>query len=126
VFGRTAMGEAVRQAGFFDRWRVRLDGTLVFADTLRIDGDIAEKLGWRAVANGGAAIASILKLPGSEQDVAAVRAMQQTFAGEVGASAWNGLALVRLVAADGAALRRDLLALLTLLHTGPLPRLWLN
>jgi urease accessory protein len=126
VFGRAAMGEAVRQAGFFDCWRVRLEGALVFADTLRIDGDIAEKLTRRAVARGGVAVASILKLPGSEEDVAAVRAMAQNFAGEVGVSAWNGLALVRLVATDSAALRRDLLAVVTLFHTGPLPRLWFS
>ena len=55
--------------------------------------------------------------------VARVRAL--TFCGEVGASAWNGLAVVRLVAKDGAALRRDLVAVLTALG-GRLPRLWLN
>jgi urease accessory protein len=126
VFGRAARGEAVQQGRFFDCWRVRLDGTLVFADTLHIGGDVAEKLARRAVARGGAAVASVLKLPGSEQDIAAVRAMQDNFAGEVGTSAWNGLALVRLVASDGAALRRDLLAVLRLFHIGPLPRLWLN
>jgi urease accessory protein len=52
--------------------------------------------------------------------------MAQNFAGEVGVSAWNGLALVRLVATDSAALRRDLLAVLRLFHIGPLPRLWFN
>ena len=34
--------------------------------------------------------------------------------------------LTRLVAADGAALRRDLVAVLTALDAAPLPRLWLN
>jgi urease accessory protein len=126
VFGRAAMGEAVRQGDVLDCWRVRMDGSLVFADTLRIGGDIADQLARPAIARAGAAMASILKLPGSEQDVAAVGAMQQDFAGEVGASAWNGFALARLVAADGAALRHDLLAVLRLFHTGPLPRLWLN
>jgi urease accessory protein len=80
----------------------------------------------RAVANGGIAAASVLKFPGSDQDVAAVRALQHCFTGEVGVSAWNGLALVRLVAADGAALRHDLIVVLTALNTGPLPRLWVN
>lgn len=126
VFGRAAMGEVVREGDFFDRWRVRVDGRLLFADSLHVGGDIAEQLTRRAVARGGAAMASIFKFPGSEQDVAAVRAMQQDFAGEVGASAWNGVALARLVAADGAALRHDLLAVSRLFHTGLLPRLWLN
>jgi urease accessory protein len=52
--------------------------------------------------------------------------MQHDFAGEVGVSAWNGLVAVRCVAADGAALRRDLVAVLTALGAGPLPRLWTN
>jgi urease accessory protein len=55
-----------------------------------------------------------------------VNAMQGNIDGEVGASAWNGLALARLVAPDGAALRHDLAAVATVWTAGPLPRLWLN
>ena len=50
--------------------------------------------------------------------------MQDSFAGEVGVSAWNSLVVTRLVAPEGAALRRDLVAVLTALRAGPLPRLW--
>ena len=46
--------------------------------------------------------------------------------GEVGVSAWNGLAAVRLCAADGEALRHDLVAVLVAVRGAPLPRLWLN
>jgi urease accessory protein len=126
VFGRSAMGEAVIQGYFFDRWRVRVEGTLVFAETLRLDGDISQRLAQRAVASGGVAVASVIKCPGGDADAVAVRAMQDQFAGEVGVSAWNGLVVARLVATDGAALRRDLVAVLTALDAAPLPRLWLN
>ena len=126
VFGRSAMGEAVVRGCFFDRWRVRVDGTLVFAETVRLDDDIAQHLAQRAVANGGIAIATVLKIPGGEDSVAAIRAMQDNFSGEVGASSWNGLTAVRLVASDGAALRHDLAGVLAALGAGPLPRLWLN
>jgi len=126
VFGRSAMGEAVIQGCFFDRWRVRVDGALVFAETLRLDGAIAQGLAKRAVANGGVAVASVIKYPGSDADAAAVHTLQEDFAGEVGVSAWNGIVLARLVASDGAALRRDLVAVLTALNAAPLPRLWLN
>jgi urease accessory protein len=126
VFGRSAMGEAVVSGHFFDRWRVRVGGALVFAETLRLDDAIARRLVQRAIANGSVAVASVLKLPGDDAGVAAVRAMEQDFAGEVGVSAWNGLALARLVAPDGAALRRDLIGVLTALGGLPLPRLWLN
>ena len=90
VFGRSAMGETVMHGHFFDRWRVRVGGALVFAESLRLDGAIAQRLAERAVAGASVAIASVLKLPGDERAVAAVRALEKDFAGEVGVSAWNG------------------------------------
>jgi urease accessory protein len=126
VFGRSAMGETVTNGFFFDRWRIRIDGALLFAETVRLDGRIAEHLERRAVTGGGVAIASVVKIPSSDDAVAAVRALQENFSGEVGVSAWNGLAAARLVASDGAALRHDLIGVLTALGASPLPRLWLN
>jgi urease accessory protein len=126
VFGRSAMGETVTCGHLFDRWRVRVGGELVFAETTRLDGEIAERLSETAVAAKGTAIASVLKLPGDDAAAAAIRALQASFVGEVGVSNWNGLSLARLVAPDGAALRHDLLSVLTTWSTGKLPRLWLN
>ena len=126
VFGRSAMGETLAHGHFFDHWRVRRAGALIFAESLRLDDVIAERLSQRAVASGAVAIASVLKIPGDEAVVAAVRAKEKDFASEVGVSAWNGLALARLVAPDGAALHRDLIAVLTAFGNMPLPRLWLN
>jgi urease accessory protein len=54
-----------------------------------------------------------------------VRTLADGFSGEVGISAWNGLAVARLCAKDGAALRGDLAAVLSALG-GELPRLWLS
>jgi urease accessory protein len=126
VFGRAAMGEAVLAGRLADRWRVKVDGALVFAESLRLDGMIAKKLTRPAIAAGAVAIASILKIPGNDDDVAAVRALANTFRGDVAASVWNGQAIVRLVAQESAALRQDLMAILTALTSQPLPRLWLN
>jgi urease accessory protein len=123
VFGRSAMGESVQEGAFSDRWRVRRDGRLLFAETVRLDGAIARMLGELAVAGGGVAIATVLAVPGDQAMVERVRA--QTFCGEVGASCWNGLAVARLCAKDDASLRRDLAAVVTALG-GALPRLWLN
>lgn len=126
VFGRSGMGEAVADGFLFDRWRVRRDGCLLHAEAMRLDGDFAAKLARPAVANGGVAVATVLIAPGDEATVATVRALSEHFRGEVGASAWNGFALVRLCAPDGAALRHDLLAALSALRGAALPRLWLN
>ena len=126
IFGRSAMGETVLDGHFSDRWRVRVDRTLVFAESVLLDGAIARRLARQAVAGEAVAIASVLKIPGDDKVVAAVRAMEKDFAGEVGVSAWNGLAVARLVASDGAALHHDLIGVLTALGGMPLPRLWLN
>lgn len=123
LFGRAAMGEKVEQGRLFDRWRIRRGGKLLLAETVRLDGAIAEKLAQPAVAAGGAAIATVLAVPGDEARVERVRA--QSFCGEVGISAWNGLAVARLCAKDGLSLRRDLTAVLTALGA-ELPRIWIN
>lgn len=123
VFGRAAMGEAMAQGLFADRWRLRRGGRLVYADSVRLDGAIADKLARPAVTAGGIAIATVLMAPGGEDQLAAVRALQSE--GEVGISAWGGIAVARLIAKDGAALRHDLIALLAALGQS-VPRLWLN
>src|SRR6202030_4362954 len=66
VFGRTAMGERIRQGEFIDRWRLSRGGRLVFAENVRLDGDIGAKLGRAAVARGGVAIGTALIVPGDE------------------------------------------------------------
>jgi len=125
VFGRAAMGEVMTEGHFTDRWRVRRAGKLVYADTARLDGDIAAQMAARAVANGGIAIATVLVAPGGEAALEQVRALGETFKSEVGISAWNGIAMARLCAKDGAALRHDLIAMLAALGA-QVPRLWLQ
>jgi urease accessory protein len=125
VFGRAAMGEAMRQGFFADRWRLRRAGKLVFADSARLDGAIADKLAAPAVSAGGIAMATVLIAPGGDDKLAAMRALVETFEGEVGISAWNGIAVARLCAKDGAALRHDLIAVLAAFGT-QVPRLWLQ
>jgi urease accessory protein len=124
VFGRSGMGEVVEQGALLDRWRVRRDGKLIYAEGVRLDGMIAARLAEPAVAKGGIAVATVLVTPG-DGAVDAVRACQDQFVGEVGASAWNGIASVRLCAADGAALRHDLVHVMTAVR-GTLPRIWTN
>ena len=125
VFGRTAMGERMEQGEFVDRWRLRRGGRLVFAETVRLDGNIGAKLARSAVAKGGAAIGTALIVPGDEALVERIREASDSFAGEVGISAWNGFAMARFCAQDAARLRADMMAVLA--RTGvALPRLWLN
>jgi urease accessory protein len=126
VFGRSGMGERVVTGQLNDRWRVRRAGQLKFADGVHLGGAIAETLAVPGVANGAVGIASLLVVPGDEAIVAAVRAIACRCCGEVGVSSWDGLALVRFCANNGAALRHDLVNVLTRLRGTALPRLWLN
>ena len=126
VFGRSGMGEAVDDGRLLDRWRVRRNGKLIHAEAVRLEGAVAAKLAEPAVAKGGVAVATVLVVPGDDATTATVRALGESFRGEVGVSAWNGFALVRLCAADGAALRHDLVAVLSAVRGRALPRLWLH
>jgi urease accessory protein len=126
VFGRSGMGEAVHDGFLSDRWRLRRGGRLIHAEAMRLDGAVARKLAQPAVAKGGIALATVLIVPGDEVTAATIRALSDQLRGEAGVSAWNGFAVVRLCAADGAALRHDLLAVLAALRGAALPRLWLN
>ena len=126
VFGRIAMGERIRTGEFADHWRLRRGGRLVFAENVRLDGDIGVKLASPAIAKGGVAIGTALIVPGDEVLVERIRELSQAFGGEVGLSAWNGFAMARFCAQDAARLRADMMAVLGRASGSALPRLWLN
>jgi urease accessory protein len=125
VFGRAAMGERMLQGEFIDRWRIRRGGRLVFAETIRLDGDIGGRLAKSAIAKGGVAIGTALIVPGDEALVERIRNLSDRFGGEVGISAWNGFAMARFCAQDAARLRADMAAVLGSCGS-VLPRIWLN
>ncbi len=126
VFGRAAMGERMLRGGLIDRWRLRRGGRLVFAETVRLGGDIGAKLSQPAVANGGVAIGTALIVPGDEALVDRIRDASATFGGEVGISCWNGFAMARFCAQDASRLRADMMTVLGLASGKALPRLWLS
>jgi urease accessory protein len=126
VFGRAAMGEKMEQGSFVDRWRLRRGGKLVFAETVRLEGDVGKKFGQRAIANSGVAIGTALIVPGDEALLERVREIATSFGSECGISAWNGFAMARFCAQDAARLRADMVAVLGRASPAPLPRLWLN
>ena len=113
VFGRRAMGETVRRGAILDTWRVRYAGDLVFADGLRLDGDIETILARPAVANGAAAVASVLYTgPATGRLLDPLRALSATLVSTAGCSSIGPVLNVRLLGGSGAELRRDLTAVL--------------
>ncbi|WP_420347809.1 urease accessory protein UreD [Pelagibius sp.] len=60
VFGRRASGEQLARGLIHDAWRVRRGGTLVWADALHMDGDLAAPLTSPACLGGATAFASMI------------------------------------------------------------------
>ena len=125
VFGRTAMGEAVHDASLRDRVELRRDGRLLLHDAVRLDGPVQSLLDRRATGGAARAVATvILASPDAEARLDPLRAALAGY--DAGASAWDGLLVVRIVAADGACLRAAVVAGLAVLRAArPLPRVWL-
>ena len=125
VFGRQASGEELRDAVFRESWRVRRGGRLVYADAIRLAGPVGALLGRPAVANGARALATTLYVaPDAEARLDDARACLEGAAAECGASAWDGILLVRWLARDVAALHRDVARFMTSFRGRPLPRVW--
>ena len=125
VFGRLAMGESRIDASLRDSWRVRRGGRLVFADETRIEhaGAALER---KATGAGARALSTIVaSAPNIEARLPDLRAaLESARSGvESGASAFDGLVVVRLLAASPDRLRGALVASIVALG-GRKPRLW--
>jgi urease accessory protein len=127
IFGRRAMGETVLQARFADRWRVKRAGRLVHAEDFAVGPDAEDQMASNAAFAGASAVATLaLFSDAAEAKLDAVRGV----IGETGgASAWraggSGKLLARVVAEDGYALRKRLIALVQLLNgQAALPKVW--
>ncbi len=128
VFGRSAMGESVHAASLVDQWDIRRNGKLVFAERVKITGDIQSLLDRPTIGAGARAIATMLYVaPDAEARLEEVRellAPDDSAPVEWGASAWNGLLCIRAVSPEASALRRQTARFLNRFRQLPLPRVW--
>jgi len=125
ILGRTAMGEMLETGQLTDLWRIRRNGELVFADTVRLDGEIARTMSAQAVAGGAHVIATIMTIrPYAEDWLQPVRKALDGVDCDAGASAWNGMLIVRALGRSSQAMRRMLGSVLPILSGAPLPRVW--
>ncbi|HEV2676338.1 MAG TPA: urease accessory protein UreD [Aliidongia sp.] len=108
LFGRAARGEQMRCGQLHDSWALRRHGRLVWADRLRLTGDIrtmldrpfgfAGAVGMTTLLHAGPAAASFL--PRAREIAAAQSA-------EGAATLVNGILLIRFLDRDGARLRES-------------------
>jgi urease accessory protein len=128
VFGREARAEHIAEGLFEDCWRIRRGVRLVYADTLRLDGSIADLLQKPSVGNGARAFATLIHVaPDAEARFETVRESISSINGcDAAASAWNGLLAVRFCAMKVEALRAAAIPFLFAFRGEPLPRVWLS
>ncbi len=125
VLGRTAMGEEVETCRLVDRWRIRRGGRLVFADTFRVEGAARALLAGAATGGGGRAFATVVFVDrDAETRLDEVRALLATGTSAGGASAFDGLLVIRLAHGEPARLKAELSRLLVLIRRAELPRVW--
>ncbi len=124
IFGRAAMGEEVRSARFDDRIEIRRDGTPLYLDAMRLEGDIAAHLNRPHAGNSARALVSLVYVaPGAEAQLAPLRAMLPDTAGA--SLIGDDVLALRLLAVDGYALRQTLIPILSRLTGGDLPKCWM-
>ncbi len=127
VLGRAARDESLQEALFEDRWRIRRDGRLAYADDLRLDGPVSALMARTAIGGGARALATILDVsPGAEARIDEARALLGALPDsvEAGASAWNGHLAVRMLAPTVAPLREGAARFLAAWRGRPMPRVW--
>ncbi|WP_083269316.1 urease accessory protein UreD [Bosea vaviloviae] len=126
-FGRSAMGEAMLSGSLRDRWRIRREGKLIFADDLRLEGAVAASLARPAIAAGARASATLVAV--GPEHLAGLDDVRGLLADalpdvEAGAGIVSDLLVIRLLSPDAQALRRVLVTLLGHLTGRALPRTW--
>jgi urease accessory protein len=131
VFGRTAMGESFDFGLLHDAWRIRRGGRLIWADALHLEGDVRKQ---RTAPFGfGTCVAcSTVLYTGADasQQVVVARELLDGCDMACGATALDGILLVRIMADDASKLRTVVMKLIAgIRHSAAalparLPRVW--
>ena len=123
VFGREASGEILNLCSLDDRVCITTEGTPIYVDRIKLDGDVALILKRSAVADGLRAMASIVLV--DKMAKAMIDGVRTLLPSSGGASllADNTLAM-RLLCTDSFALRTALLPILTHLTQNAVPKNW--
>lgn len=123
VFGREASGEILQQCSLDDRVCITTEGTPIYVDRVKLDGDIAFILKRPAVAAGAGAMASIVLV--DQMAKAMIDGVRAVLPSSGGASLLaDNILVIRLLCSDSFALRTALLPILTHLTHNAVPKNW--
>lgn len=108
LFGRAARGEQMRHGQLLDSWAVKCEGRLIWADRLRLAGDLRAVLDRPFGFNGAVGMSTLLHAgPQAASFLPRAREIAAAQPAEGGASLVNGILLIRFLDRDGAKLRES-------------------
>ena len=123
VFGRAASGEILHYCALDDTVCISCEGTPIYVDRIKLNGDIALTLKRAAVADGARAMASIVLV--DQRAKVMLDGLRALLPCSGGASlVADNLLVVRLLCSDSFALRSALLPILTHLTQNAVPKNW--
>jgi urease accessory protein len=131
VFGRQAMGEEMRVGMLLDSWRIRRSGRLIWADSMRLDGDIAGVRREPFAFGDATACSTMVYAANDARDfLEPVRALLEDSVGQSGVTLLEGLLIVRLLDVDTPRLRARILTIAGFIRHAAaglsrvMPRVW--
>ncbi len=131
VFGRGARGERFTRGLLHEAWRLRIDDRLVWADALRLEGDIAARLDDAASFAGARSLATAIYAGADAgEHLPLARALLEDGPCRGGASLVNGVLVARILGARPEAVRGLLMRYVVALRQraaglpAAMPRLW--
>ena len=131
VFGRAAHGEQIVGGQLSDRWRVKKDGRLIWADTFHVGEEVFPHLKRRALLGNCKAIATLIYFgPEFDKRLELLRDISGSFDCLCAATSVGGLIIVRLAAESSSNLKLALRALIDQFGSdfgpGPfrVPKMW--
>ena len=123
VFGREASGEILNFCSLDDRVCITTEGTPLYVDSIKFNGDVAFILKRPAVAAGAGAMVSIVLVDQmAKAMIDGVRALLPTSGGA--SLLADNILVIRLLCSDSFALRTALLPILTHLTHNAVPKNW--
>jgi len=123
VFGRAASGEILHYCALDDTVCISCEGTPIYVDRIKLNGDIALTLKRAAVADGARAMASVVLVDQRAKVLMdGLRALLPCYGGA--SLVADNLLVVRLLCSDSFALRSALLPILTHLTQNAVPKNW--
>ena len=129
--GRSAMGEVVRSARLSDRWRIRQDDKLIFADALLFDdslnSDLEKHFARKTVASGASCFATLIYVSNDCADsLTRVREVLSSHVIAGGASNLGPLIVARLLSSSNQHMRSVVAAIFNEIqgNSVQLPRVW--